>query len=401
MPLPLRIVLLAGLAIQAAAGGGCVSNPPVTRAAVAPASGAVRRGDLEDRFVLTGALKAVRSHELVAPRTPVWTVTLRWIAPEGSQVKVGDPVVRFEVSSLQADLEDKRLAVGEAERELAKTEAEVAGTLEEQALTFLQARVARDKAALDAAVPVELQPLRDYQERQLALEKAEATLRKAQRDRDAAAARSESQIDVLALRLEKARRDLQRSEAALEALTLRAPVDGLLFHGTHPWEGRKWQVGDTMFPGMVAAEVPDLGAIEVEALLSDVDDGQIRAGLEARVWLDAFPARPFAGVVREVSEVAEARTQGTSRRFFLTRVEITATDPAVMRPGMSAKVEVLRGRYDDVLLAPREALDLAADPPLLRLRGADPVPVRITACDSIACVLESGPPEGTLVGGGE
>jgi len=399
MSLPLRAVLLAGLAIQAGLGAGCASGPPVARAAVKPLSGAIRRGDLEDRFVLTGALKAARSQALVAPRTPVWTVTLRWMAPEGSQVKIGEPVVRFEVSSLQADLEDKRLAVGEAERELARTEAEVAGTLEEQALAFLQARVGRDKTALDAAVPAELQPLRDYQEKQLALEKAEAVLRKAQRDRDAAAARSESQVQVLALRLEKTRRDLQRSEAALDALTLRAPADGLLLHAMHPWEGRKWQVGDTMMPGMVAAEVPDLSVMEVEALLSDVDDGQIRAGLEARVWLDAFPDRPFAGVVREVSEVAEAR-QGATRRFFLTRVELTATDPAVMRPGMSAKIEVLRRRYDDVLLAPREALDLTSDPPLLRLRGAEPVPVRVAACDPIDCVLESGPPEGTLVGDG-
>jgi multidrug efflux pump subunit AcrA (membrane-fusion protein) len=400
MPLPLRGVLLAGPALLAALAAGCVSGPPVARAAVAPVAGVIRRGDLEDRFLLTGALKAVRSHALIAPRTPVWTVTLRWIAPEGSQVKVGDPVVRFEVSSLQADLEDKRLAVGEAERELARTQAEVAGTREEQALAFLQARVARDKAALDAAVPAELQPLRDYQEKQLALEKAEAALQKAQRDRDAVAARSDSQVQVLALRLEKARRDLQRSEAALDGLTLRAPADGLLIHGSHPWEGRKWQVGDTMFPGMVAAEVPDLTVMAVEALLSDVDDGQIRAGLEARVWLDAFPQRSFAGVVRDVSEVAEARTQGTTRRFFLTRVELAATDPAVMRPGMSAKVEVLRRRYDNVLLAPREALDLASDPPLLKVRGAEPVPVRVAACDPIACVLESGPPEGTLVGDG-
>jgi len=388
------------MSLLAAAMVGCASGPPVARASVAPVSGAVRRGDLEDRFLLTGSLKAARSHQLVAPRTPVWTVTLRWMAPEGSQVQVGDPVVRFEVSSLQADLEDKRLAVGEAERELARTQAEVAGSREEQALAFLQARVARDKAALDAAVPAELQPLRDYQEKQLALERAEAGLRKAQRDRDAAATKSDSQIQVLALRLEKARRDLQRSEAALDGLTLRAPAAGLLLHGSHPWEGRKWQVGDTLFPGMVAAEVPDLSVMEVEALLSDVDDGQIRAGLEARVWLDAFPGRPFAGVVREVSEVAEARTQGTTRRFFLTQIELGTTDPAVMRPGMSAKIEVLRHRYEDVLLAPREALDLASDPPILHLRGADPVAVRVAACDPVDCVLESGPPEGTPVGDG-
>jgi multidrug resistance efflux pump len=205
---------------------------------------------------------------------------------------------------------------------------------------------------------------------------------------------------VLALRLEKVRRDLERSEASLDGLTLRAPVDGLLLHGSHPWEGRKWQLGDTLFPGMVAAEVPDLSVMEVEALLSDVDDGEIRAGLEARVWLDAFPERPFEGVVREVSEVAEARTQGAARRFFLTQIALNATDPAVMRPGMSAKVEVLRRRYDDVLLAPREALDLGSDPPLLRLRDADPVAVQIAACDPVDCALASGPPEGTLVGDG-
>lgn len=389
----------AALLLLAACTAGREAPVPPGRPA-APAGARVRRGTLVDRFLLTGELRAVRTQALAAPRTPVWSVTIRWLAPEGSLVKVGDPVVQFDTSSLQADLEDKRLAVAEADRELAKARAEVAGGQEEKDLARLQARVVRDVAAIDAAVPAELMPLRDHQEKQLALESAQAALAKAERERDTKQAGTAAQIEVLTLRLAKARRDLERSETTLASLTLRAPADGVLIHGTHPWEGRKWQEGDNAFPGMTIVEVPDLNAMEVEALLSDVDDGQVLPGMEVGSILDAFPGRVFPGTVREVSEVADELGGRAGRRFFLVRIELGSVDPQVMRPGMSVKAEVIRRRLEETLLVPRAALDLAADPPRLRLPGREPEAVKLAACDAIDCALATGPPEGTPVGEG-
>src|SRR6185436_3007557 len=40
----------------------------------------LHRGTLEDRFLLSGELRAVRSLKLVVPRTPTWSIGLKWLA---------------------------------------------------------------------------------------------------------------------------------------------------------------------------------------------------------------------------------------------------------------------------------------------------------------------------------
>ena len=57
---------------------------------------------------------------------------------------------------------------------------------------------------------------------------------------------------------------------------LNAPRDGIIVIGEHPWEGRKFHVGDTVQPGWTIVSLPDLSAgMEVRAELSDVDDGRV------------------------------------------------------------------------------------------------------------------------------
>ncbi len=65
------------LALLMVAHQGCAPSgtPQAAGPATAEAS-STRVGDLEDRFLLTGELQAVRSNALTTPRTPTWTVTI-------------------------------------------------------------------------------------------------------------------------------------------------------------------------------------------------------------------------------------------------------------------------------------------------------------------------------------
>ena len=85
---------------------------------------AVRRGTLRTRLLLTGELKAAESEELIVPRTPNWQLTIRWMEEDGAAVKAGQRVVEFDNSSFTSALEEKRLSAAEAEKDLARTEAE-------------------------------------------------------------------------------------------------------------------------------------------------------------------------------------------------------------------------------------------------------------------------------------
>jgi hypothetical protein len=68
-----------------------------------------------------------------------------------------------------------------------------------------------------------------------------------------------------------------------------------------------------------------------------------------------------------------------------------------MRPGLSARVEVVRGRWDGALSVPRGAVRFEKDGPVARRASGEATSVRLTTCTPIECVVESGLAEGDRV----
>jgi multidrug efflux pump subunit AcrA (membrane-fusion protein) len=112
------------------------------------------------------------------------------------------------------------------------------------------------------------------------------------------------------------------------------------------------------------------------------------------VSLDAFPDRVFSGRIESVAAVAQETSFRSMRRAFAVKVALERADPERMRPGMSAKVEVLSPPRPPALLAPRAALDLAAEPPRALLADGGEVEVKLGACTSAHCEVLSGLREG-------
>ena len=354
--------------------------------------GGLRKGTLENRFLLSGELRAVRSLKLVAPRTPSWSIGLKWLAQEGTRVKAGDPVAQFDSSGLLASLEDQRQQLLEAELQLEKTHSELAIERLHKSREVLRRKNDREKARLDASIPSELRSPRDHQEKQLALDKAEAALSKAEREWKKAERQEATQLAVLSIQRDKAGRRVQRAESMLESLTLRAPQAGILIYARHPWEGRIWRVGDIVQAGMPVVELPDLSEMYVEAFLSDLDDGEALPGMPIRCRLDALPDHVYPGHVAAVNGMADEvfSWRGTVRAFRV-RVDLEQSDPELMRPGMSAKVEVIRERLEDRLLLPRALLERdATGARLRRPQGLGPQ-VRIESCGALECSLSGDP----------
>src|SRR6185503_4684735 len=164
---------------------------------------------------------------------------------------------------------------------------------------------------------------------QAAYDKARITLEA--HDRSTAA-----DVKVLRITLDKARREVAQSEESLRGLQLRASRPGVVLLGRSPNEDRPVQLGDNLWPGLRAASLPDLSELEVAAYLPEVDDGRVLVGQPARVILDSALERVHEGRVETVAAVAQAARYAGG---FKVRVSLAKTDPASMRPGLSARVE--------------------------------------------------------------
>ncbi len=386
---PYLSLFLVSLPLILACAGGSAAEGGATRGP-AGADLVVRRGDFQQRHLLTGELVARRAEVLSVPRTSSWQVQIRWMERDGAAVAAGQKLVEFDNASFVADLEEKRLEAERSAHDLARREVENTAALAEKGFAVERQRSEVARTELAAAIPEGLLAGRELQERRLALVHAQAELDKALADLEAQQRAGEAELVLERVKLAKARREIGAAEDAIRRLTLRAPRAGVAVVGSHPWRQRKIQPGDTVWVGLPVMTLPELSSMAVQAALFDVDDGRVRPGMPVECVLDAYAGERFPGRVTAVAPMARELAQDSPLRQFRVDVALDRIDRERMRPGLSVRVEVLGERRAGALLAPRAGLDLAASPPRARLAGGGTRVVRLGPCGPHDCVVLGG-----------
>jgi multidrug efflux pump subunit AcrA (membrane-fusion protein) len=354
----------------------------------------VRRGSFVREAVLTGELEAARGAAVTVPSLPQWQSSIKWLATDGATVAKGERVVELDNSTFTADLDSKRQTELQVLQEIQQKESEWKADIEQKQLDFDTRKSEWDKAKIDAAVPKEILSLREYQDRQIKFERTSTEFEKVKTILSAQKKTIQADRQNLQLRLQKAQREIRLAEQAIESVVLRAPRDGIVIVKDHPWEGRKIQVGDTVWVGFAMALIPEMSSMRVTALLADVDDGRIGVGMPANVILDGYPGSTFTGKIAGISAVAQETNRQSLRRMFKVYVNLDRIDAQRMRPGLSARVIVHAEDVGNALIAPRAALDFSSKQTQARLAGGKLVKVSVGTCNARECVVTSGLEEG-------
>ena len=136
-------------------------------------------------------------------------------------------------------------------------------------------------------------------------------------------------------------------EATIDLINLRAPFDGTIT------EVRS-KIGDEIAPGAVSFRVDDLSHLVVDVEIPEVDINRLKVGMPARISFDAISDKEYEGVVKQVAQVANI-TAGIVN--FTVKLELTNPDELV-RPGMTAAVNIVVSEIKDVVVIPNRAVRL-------------------------------------------
>lgn len=171
----------------------------------------------------------------------------------------------------------------------------------------------------------------------------------------------ESQITgslaTLSFQKAKLERNVDRLEALnlqVERCTIRAPHDGFVVYANDPRRGFVIEEGMSVRQKQALFYLPDLGKMEVEALFHETVVAKIRDGMPARVRIEALPGRLLEGRITKVAQIASQNLMNDVRYF--AGIVTLDTIPRGLLPGMSAEIEVLTDRREEVLTVPAEAL---------------------------------------------
>jgi multidrug efflux pump subunit AcrA (membrane-fusion protein) len=361
-----------------------------------PANGseaAVTRGRFHKSLILNGKLNAVRAEQIYVPRSNSWQIPLKWMVAEGTAVKPGEVVVRFDNSGQGDQLENLANQLVSKNQEMITKQTEMENTLQEKRLQLRSKEIDYEKARLDAEVPEHLQEARTYQENQLALTRAKKDWELARTDLETTEANFQAEIDILKVEIEKLDQDYQRRKAMLDALEIEARSEGIAIHAEHPWEGRKLQIGETVHANWVVMTIPDLDSLEVEAFATEMDANRLALDQTVVLHLDAFPDKSFNGRIVAVDNKGQEREIWGKSSWFRVRIAIDDVDPGIMRPGMSVRAEVNLIDVADALLVPLSCVRLQADGYWVQPRGGEAVRVEPIGFNAFHLALK---PDGGL-----
>ncbi len=167
---------------------------------------------------------------------------------------------------------------------------------------------------------------------------------------------SASDLDQAKYSFELAKSGLKSAQAALDRarINLRyasiyAPIDGTVI-------SRPVDAGQTVAASFSAPTLfliaNDLSQMQILANVDEGDIGQIQQGQQARFTVQAYPGRTFRG------EVSQVRLQPTTIQNVVnyTVVVSVTNEEGLLLPGMTATVDFMIERAENVLKVPNAAL---------------------------------------------
>ncbi len=165
------------------------------------------------------------------------------------------------------------------------------------------------------------------------------------------------------LKSNKAKHELNIKEFAkakeqLEACIIKATVPGQVVYGKNQrvWPRVPLKVGDEVNRSQVIIQIPDPIQMKVKIKVHESWINKVEVDQKAKINVSAFPDEEFTGKVIKKSPLADqAGWLNPDLKVYATEVVIDGTHDH-LKPGMTAKVEILIDKLEDILIVPIQAI---------------------------------------------
>jgi len=294
--------------------------------------GEVTRGDIESVVITTGTLEALNT---VVVGSQLSGQVEQLFADFNDVVSKGQLIAQLDPRTFQA-----RVVQNEADVEVA------------------QANILQRQAEVERSTAIHDQAGRELKRRTNLREKD--YISESELDQDSTTVETtRAQLQMAEAALVNARAVLQQKLAVLnqsrldlERTAIRSPIAGTVIN-------RNVEQGQTVAASLQAPELfqiaQDLHEMKVEASVDEADIGRIRETLQCRFSVDAYPERKFSGTIEQIRKAPDVVQNVVTYRVIIT----TQNRDLALLPGMTANVEIVLGKRENVLQIPNAALRFA------------------------------------------
>ena len=338
----------------------------------------VAAAPFERLVVAEGNLEAAEATPVTAPMEAQGQLKVAWLVPDGTPVKAGDVIVRFDPSEMERSLRDGQSDKTATESRITGMRADTGGAIRnlerDAALAREELRGADRYKVDDPDVFSRQEIIRSEIDRTLATQRIDTADKVRSIRQDVA----KVDLDLLDIERRKAGIAIDRASKGLDALEIKAPHDGILVY-KRDWRGDITRVGDTVWPGEPVGEIPELKTMQARVYVLEADAGGLAKGLSATVVVEAHPALSYKAKIKKVDTLAKRRTGWIPVQYFGATLELDATDAAVMKPGQRVRAVLALDARPGAFSVPRNAIfEKNGKKIVYKLDGASFAPVEVT-----------------------
>ena len=288
--------------------------------------------------VFSGQVRAADAEVIYAPMLESSPVTLRYLAPEGSQVQPGDPLVRVDPGGALSQQETLKAQIAQTEARIDKELADLAVKEIDAELALVDAEAALAKAEVDAAIPADYIARIDADRHQGELERARRELALKREELETAREALARRREDGALEVAKMRTDLDYYGTLIATAEQRAEGTGVVVYYFNAWTGQRYEEGSSTNAGQAIGEVVRPGELAVRAHALEPDRRGLAVDQPVGLQFDALPGQTIEGRITAISGTPQPKAEWGDGRYFTVDIALPAGHGLPLRPGMSVRV---------------------------------------------------------------
>ncbi|MFT5757339.1 MAG: HlyD family secretion protein [Alteromonadaceae bacterium] len=297
----------------------------------------------------SGELESKKAVTISPPSiSRMWQYQIKSLLSENVEIKQGELVVSFDDQKVTDRLIDKQADLDLAMKELDNKKIKEIATEQDLILSVAEKEMEYDKAQRKAEIVDNSRSKNDRI-------KAGIDFTIAENDLFLAREKLQFNQENKVLNLKLAKRNVNRLIAEvtefnkdIERLKVKAPIDGMVIYKSN-WQGEKPAVGESVQFGQPVIELAVVEEMQIKAQIEEIDSGKVKVGQQVNIILDGTQELVYRGKVVSLGRTFRDKSFQDKRRIFDAIIEFDETDVTVMRPGMTARLEVIIDTLEEAL----------------------------------------------------
>ncbi len=291
-------------------------------------------------IILSGKIEAGDTQKFTVPWSQTWRQQIKWMKPEGEFIREGELAIVFESGDSDSQIE-------QLEAQLIQTKETANNNRQKNEILIINAEHDVIKAKLKhklattmLSAPLSFRSQFEKDNLTFDLEKSIKELEQAKLKLKTALDSQKANVDKQSISVKKIQSQLDNNLEEKEELQLKASRDGTILHASHPWNGNKIAVGQSVQTSWTISTIPSTGNEYIQAWINEVDFPKISISQKTILTLDAYFNHQFKGEISDIAQQSESKTDWGNSSYYSVKIKLINKPPVKLIPGMSVRIEI-------------------------------------------------------------